>query len=495
MSVEMQDLDPGALFGRVTELGVLLRAEGDSLCYDAPSAAATPELLAALRKHQASLLSIIKAGVERRAPVTFQQRRYLEFPHNAAPQVDNVAMRITFRGALNETALRTALSGLVARHESLRTRYVLADGQWWQEVLRARPVDLPVHDLTTLPHDARDAEIERVSAQVANCAFDLSAGSEPFLRLLRAEDLRWVLLFVLHHVSCDGWGLTVMLKDFAALYAAAASGQPDGLQPPTQPTEYALWQREKRLTDEHRLAYWAGQLKGAPFVLDLPTDRPRPPALSGEGDVVLFRVSADIRAGIEAYARRHGTTQFAVSAAAFGVLLSRLSGQPDMVISVPCANRERRAHENLVAVTALAFGLRIRVGEAESFAALAEVVARDAINAISNIMPISEITARDPDMPKVLDVRYQYLDTLETEVEFPGLTVALEDLTVPAARGELFVGLLPTGDFLTGHADYSTDLWDRETIEQWMDDYRELLREVVEERVSIGGGDRGAAGP
>jgi iturin family lipopeptide synthetase A len=483
----LQDLDPDALLSRVTELGVLLRAEGDSLCYDAPSAVATPELLTALRKHRASLVSSIKAGVERRAPATFQQRRLIASQQvHGVPQVFNVAMRITFRGPLNVTALRAALSALVARHESLRTRYTLADDEWCQEVLRPRPVDLGVHDLTTLPYDARDAEIERVSARLADAPFDLRTGPEPVFRLLRAENLRWVLLFVLHHGSCDGWGLSVLLKDFAALYAAEASGRPDGLERPMQPAEYALWQRDKPVAGERRLAYWSRQLEGARFGVDLPTDRPRPSALSGRGDVVPFRVSAEVRTQTEACAQRHGTTPFAVTAAAYGILLSRLSGQQDVVVSVPYANREQRAHENLVACTATAFGLRIRVAEAKSFSALVEAVARDTASAISNIMPMSEIAAGtgNEDIAGGLEIGFQYRNAVETEVEFPGMTVVVEELAVPAARREFSVELIPTGDVLSGHVEYSTDLWDRETIEQWVDAYRELLREVVTDAVS-----------
>lgn len=478
----LQDLDPDALLSAVTELGVLLRAEGDSLCYDAPSAVATPELLTALRRHRTSLLSRIKAGVERRAPVTFQQDRFIAAQqHQGAPQVFNVPMRITFSGPLNVTALRAALSALVARHETLRTRYVLADDQWWQEVLRPRPVGLGVHDLTTLRCDARDAEIERIGSRLADAPFDLPAGPDPVFRLLRAGDLRWVLLFVLHHVSCDGWGLSVLLKDFAALYAAAASGRSDGLERPMQPAEYALWQREKPVDGERRLAYWSRQLEGARFGVDLPTDRPRPSALSGRGDVVPFSVPAQVRTQIEAYARRHGMTPFAVTAAAFGLLLARLSGQQDIAVSVPYANREQRAHENLVTCTAMAFCLRIRVAEARSFAALVEAVARDTTSAISNVMPMSEIavgTGKD-DISDGLAIGFQYVNTLETEVEFPGLDVVIEDLSVPAARGEFYAILTPTGDVVSGYAEYSTDLWDRETIEQWVDAYRELLCEVL----------------
>jgi hypothetical protein len=482
----LRDLGPDDLLSRMTELGVLLRAEGDGLCYDAPSAVVTPELLTALSRNKASLLSRLKAGVERRAPVTFQQRGFIAFlQRHGVPQVYNVAMRLTCRGSLDVTALRAALSALVARHEALRTRYVHADGEWWQEVLRPQPVDLPVDDLTALPDDARAAEIERMSARLADAPFDLSTGVAPVCRLLRAGERRWVLLVVLHHISCDAWALSVLLNELAALYRAAAAGLPDGLERSMQATEYALRQRDRPVANERRLEYWARQLAGVPFRVDLPTDRPRAEALSGRGDAVLFTISADVRAKVEAFARRHGATPFAVTTATLGVLLAQLSGQSDIVLGVPYANRERRALENLVACAAVTFALRIRVAEAESFAALVETVASDTIDAISNIMPLWEIAAGVNDIPDRPPIGFQYQNALETNVDFPGMTVAIEDLVVPAARGEFYSGLIPTGDVISGYIEYSTDLWDRETVEQWADAYKELLRDAVEGRVNL----------
>jgi non-ribosomal peptide synthetase component F len=246
-----------------------------------------------------------------------------------------------------------------------------------------------------------------------------------------------------------------------------------------QPIEYALWQHEKPIADERGLAYWSRQLKGASFDVDLPTDRPRPAALSGRGDVLFFSVPGDLRTRIETYARRHGMTPYAVTTAAFSVLLSRLSGRQDIVISVPHANRKRRAHENMVASVAVSFPLRIWVTEAESFAALAEAVARDTASASSHIMPLAEIARVATGMPDRLQAGFQYRSAPETEVEFPGLTVAIEDLTVSAVRGEFYAGLIPAGDVFTGYVEYSTDLWDRPIVEQWTDAYRELLREVT----------------
>jgi iturin family lipopeptide synthetase A len=276
----------------------------------------------------------------------------------------------------------------------------------------------------------------------------------------------------------------VLLKELAVLYGAAAGGLPDGLERSMQPTEYALRQREKPVADERKLEYWARQLEGAPFRVDLPTDRPRPKALSGRGDAVLFTISADVRTEVEAFARRHGATPFAVTTATLGLLLSRLSGQSDIVVGVPYANRERRALEDLVTCAAVTFALRIRVAEAESFVALVEAVASDTIDAISNIMPLWEIAA-NADIPGRPPVGFQYQNALETNVEFPGMTVAIEDLVVPAARGEFYSGLIPTGDVLNGYIEYSTDLWDRETVGQWADAYKELLRDAVEGKVNL----------
>ena len=156
------------------------------------------------------------------------------------------------------------------------------------------------------------------------------------------------------------------------------------------------------------------------------------------------------------------------------------------MVSVPYANREQRAHESLVASTTVAFGLRIRVAEAKSFSALVEAVARDTTSAISNIMLISEIAAGtgNEEIEGGLEIGFQYQNALETEIEFPGLTVAIEELAPPAARREFSIGLIPIGDVFSGYVEYATDLWDRETIEQWANAYRELLREVAASDVS-----------
>ncbi|MFC5147659.1 MupA/Atu3671 family FMN-dependent luciferase-like monooxygenase [Streptomyces aureoversilis] len=433
-------------------------------------------------------------AVEHRAPATEQQIRFAtgQLGH-PLPQVFNVAMRLTLTGDLDVAALRTALTGLVARHEGLRTRIVPAgDDDWQQEMLPAGPVDLPVEDLSGLPAGEREAGLERIAAEAAEAPFDLAAGAGPRLRLLRAGERTWVLLFVLHHAVCDGWAVSLVLKELAALYGAAAKGLPDGLAPePLQPGAYARWQREHAdpAADERKLEFWRRELDGVPFGIDLPLDRPRPEKASGRGGAVMFTVPADVRADVERLARSRGTTPYVVTVAALGRLMARKSGQSDVVFSISYANRERREFESLVACTTSGFALRVRDGEAASFAALTDRVARTSVECIDELLPprrLAPLMQREGvDMPDRLAVGFAYQSSLDTDIEMPGLTVAVEDLAPAASRAELTFGLVPAGDVLAGMAEYSSDLWDRETVEGWTRDYVELLRDEV--RAALGG--------
>ncbi|WP_190070343.1 non-ribosomal peptide synthetase [Streptomyces lanatus] len=427
--------------------------------------------------------------VERRAPATAQQSRFatVHADHHL-PQVFNVALRLTLSGDLDVTALRGALNRLVERHEGLRTRLARAGDGWEQQVLRARPVDMPVDDLTDRSVAERRAAVERASAEAAETPLDPTGGTPLALRLLRTGDSAWVLLLVLHHSACDGWSVSLLLKELAALYDSAVRGTPDMLPPvPCQPVAYAQWQREQadEAADGRKLEFWLRELDGVPFTVDLPLDRPRPKSASGRGGAVMFTVPAEVRSGVERLARQRGTTPFVVTAAALGRLLARKSAQPDVVFNVSYANRERRAFESLLACTITGFALPVRDGAADSFAALTDQVARTSVECMDRALPVRRIAPamrerKGVDVPDRLDVGFAYQSSLEAEIELPGLTTAVEDLAPAASRTELTIGLVPAGDELKGFVEYSSDLWDRATIEGWARDYVALLREEVD---------------
>ncbi|MEU3755588.1 MupA/Atu3671 family FMN-dependent luciferase-like monooxygenase [Streptomyces olivoreticuli] len=438
------------------------------------------------------------ASAGERAPVTPQQTGYLTaHEQHALPQVFNVALRITLTGTLDTAALRTALTRLVERHDGLRTRYAKDAGQWWQEALPPRPVELPVEDLTPYAPEARDAEVERISGQVANTPFDPAAGVAPVFRLLRTGGTTWVLLWVLHHSMCDGWAVSVLLKEFAALYTAAATGVPDALPQPPQPAAYARRQLDhaREPDDGRELAYWLREFDGAPLRHELPLDRPRPRVPSGRGAVVTFTVPARTRADVEALAADRGTTPFAVTAAAAALLFAGKSGRPDVLFAVPYANRGRHELEALVACTTLPFGLRVRTDRSPAFTDLVDQVARTAIQGIDHVLPPARIAEAvrerlGADMPARLPLGFAYQNSLETDIELPRVTTAVEDLAASGSRAEFSLGLVPAGDALTGFVEYATDLWDRTTVERWARDYTELLAEEVR-RARQGAADGG----
>ncbi|MBV7244559.1 MupA/Atu3671 family FMN-dependent luciferase-like monooxygenase [Streptomyces sp. MW-W600-10] len=435
------------------------------------------------------------AVVVDRAPVSDQQARMIAGHHMMPdPAVWNVPTRITFTGALDPAALRSAVSEVIARHDALRTRFTqegAPDGPWWQEVLAAEPVPLPVEDLTGLPAAERRPRADALCRADAAAPFDLDRSLRPRLRLLRVEEDRWELMFVLHHVCADGWSLSVLLAEIAALYTAAAAGVPHGLPDPAmQAPGYARWQREHHDpgAEAERAAFCARYLDGVPAAVPVPTDRPRPQKLSGHGDTVRGVASGAVRKAVEELAAERRTTPFAVAAAALGVFLTRLSGEEDTLLSVPYANREGTASESLVAMTSTAVMVRVRLDSAnldESCAELAVRTGTGALGAMAHVLPTARImqAMRDagavsvPDrVPHVL----AFQNSVDTDIEIPGLRVEVADLAPPLSRSELCFGLAPRRDAAKGYRtflEFSTDLWDHATAHALLASYTDLLAE------------------
>ncbi|MDX3851637.1 condensation domain-containing protein [Streptomyces sp. AK02-01A] len=494
-----------ALLDRLSALDVRLAAgPGGVLRYDAPRAALTDELLAELRDHKRELLGrLTGAEVIDRAPVSDQQARMIA-GHHAAPhsEVWNIPTRISFTGALDPDALRSALTELIARHHGLHSRFVRPEentggtgaeedagaGTWWQEVVVPPPLDLPVEDLTGLPASEREPRSEELCRETAAGGFDLTQPVLPRLRLLRVAEDRWALMFVLHHITADGWSLSLLLAEIAELYTAAAAGVPHALDPPgAQSTDYARWQiaHHDPETEARRAAYCAAYLDGVPSGVPVPTDRPRPERLSGRGDTVRGLASGEVRAAVEEFAAARHTTPFAVAATALGVFLAGLSGERDILLSVPYANRQGTAFESLVAMTSTAVMVRVRLDPAESRAALVARTGEGAMGAMAHVLPTARIMramreagARDvPDrVPHIL----AFQNSLDTDIEIPGLRVEVEDLAPPLSRGELCFGLAPCRDRARGYRtflEYSADLWNRGTAEDLLSSYTALLAE------------------
>ncbi|MFB6818490.1 MupA/Atu3671 family FMN-dependent luciferase-like monooxygenase [Streptomyces sp. NPDC056347] len=456
-----------------------------SRLYQEPTLRAMTEFL-----HGAGSREVVRSG-----PASHQQARFATVHAlHPKPQVFNVALRITLEGRLDPGTLRTVLQELTERHEVLRTRLV-REGQdsWRQEVLEPRPHELPVDDLTALPEPERRAEVRRLAQRAAETPLDPFEADVLSTRLLRTGAEEWELLLVLHHCTCDGWAVTTLLKELAALYRAAVTGTGPGL-PPTAPqhVEYAHWQlAHAAATHERRTDYWLDELVDAPFTADLPLDRPRPDTLSGRGGVIGFTVPAEVRAAVERLAAQRATTPFVVTAAALGRLLATKAAQDDVVLAISYAGRESREFESLIGCTALALALRVRDARTGTFGALTDRVTRTTVLGMEHAMSPRQVTPamrerRGVQLPEGLGIHLAYESSLDTGMELPGLTTTVTEVAADASRSEFVMVLTPAGDVLDGAVEYSSDLWDRATVESWTREYVQLLRDETGEALADG---------
>ncbi|HEX2569056.1 MAG TPA: amino acid adenylation domain-containing protein [Polyangia bacterium] len=447
------------------------------------------------------------------------------------------------RGPLVRPALGTALAGLVARHEALRTRFVSEEGRPVQLVLppgaAEAPLPLPLQDLRDLPAAEREAEARRLAWEEARRPFALSGpiGGDPDeaedpdqapllrARLLRLGDEEHHLLLTLHHLVIDGWSVGVLIAELGALYEAALRGVPARLpELPVQYGDFAVWQREwvqgERLQRE--LTYWRERLggkDGRPPVLELPTDLPRPPLQRYEGARVSRLAPRALVEGIKALARRAGVTPFMVELGAFQTLLHRYSGQADIVVGSPVASRSRVELEPLIGFFANTLCLRTDLSGDPSFRELLGRVQESATGAYAaQDVPFEKLVEelapeRDLSRSPLFQVLFQSLDVPRGAVALSRRSHASTGQDASETRGERRPGgpggsmrvsgaskeiLLEQLEFDNGSAkfdltleleeqaeglrltaEFRTDLWRPETLRRLLGHYEVLLAEAV----------------
>ena len=332
---------------------------------------------------------ITPVGRDQRLPLSFAQQRLWFLDQLEPGSVDyNEAMPVRLGGALDVRALGTALSAVTARHEVLRTRLVAGtDGVPYQVVDPPAPFPLPVADVSGTPDPV--AAARRLVAADTVAPFDLAGG--PLIRgcLIRLAPGDDVLALSAHHVVFDEWSGGILRRELAALYEAFGAGAPDPLPPlPVQYADFAVWQREWLTGEvlEGQLDYWRKQLAGVP-VLELPADRPRPSVRSTAGALTEFAVPSETAGRLRAVAREVGATMFMTLLAGFTVLLGRYSGQDDVVVGTPVANRNRAETEGLVGFFVNTLVLRADLSGDPTFTELLGRVRRMALDAYASPGP------------------------------------------------------------------------------------------------------------
>jgi amino acid adenylation domain-containing protein len=398
-----------------------------------------------------------------------------------------VAMKL--RGVLSEDALQRALNTMVQRHEVLRTVFVSVGGDPKQEISREARFALEVIDLSGYSEAERELQVRVHKNEEEHGEFDLRAGPLIRGRLLRLEPERHVLLITMHHIIFDGWSLGVFIRELADLYSAYRKGRDDPLKPlPIQYADYAQWQREwlrGKILDE-QLGYWRARLHGAAPQLELPTDRPRPAVQSFRGKNVGFTLDAVLTEKLRAFAQRHDMTLFMVLYTGWAILLARLSGQEDVVIGTPVANRQRPELEGLIGFFANTLVLRVgvpmelRLGE---FLVRVKEVTLGAYD--HQDVPFERVVeALQPERSLGRNPLFQVSLVLQNApmagLHLPELTGTVEDEDAPSVF-DLLLSLEERVDKIVASVNYATDLFDRETIERWMACFKVLLSAMTED--------------
>ncbi|MFH8798671.1 non-ribosomal peptide synthase/polyketide synthase [Streptomyces sp. NPDC017936] len=423
------------------------------------------------------------------APLSYAQQRlwFLDrFEPGSTEYTTLSALRL--RGPLDEDALRTALDGLVARHEALRTTFAEQDGQARQLVRPPHRVDLPVDDLTAAP-DARaalDALLERAAAT----PFDLAAGPLLRARLARLADGEHgehVLVLAVHHIVTDGWSLGVLGRDLGELYAAAHEGRrPELPELPVRYADHAAWQRARTDDVERQLAHWRERLDGVP-PLQPPTDRPRPAVRGRDGALVTFTLPAGLTGRLRELGRETDATLYMTLLTACTALLSRWADQDDFAVGTVTAGRERPELHDVVGMFVNTLVLRNRVRPGTSFRALLEQVCETVLDAFAHQdVPFERLVdALQPERDTSRTPLFQVMVALHNlgagAPALPDLEV--EPVTPPVrhATFDLAFDFVEGDGGVTGHLEYDTALFDEDTVRSLAGRLRLLLEAAAQD--------------
>jgi amino acid adenylation domain-containing protein/FkbH-like protein len=421
-------------------------------------------------------------------PLSFGQQRWWFLNQWAPGTADHLSLVLRLRGELNLTALQQSLDMVFARSELLRTRYKLVDGNPFQVIMPAGPVDLTRIDLQQVADGDRDAELARFCEEQFRNTFDLS--SDPILRttLVKFAGEDHALILVSHHIASDGWSRGLLLRELELLYTAFATGQQPSLPAPAiQYADYALWQRERMAKGEldEQLAYYKSALAGAPAVLELPTDHPRPSVQDLRGGVHVRIVPKQLLDRLHALSQHEGCTLFMTLLAAYEVLLYRYSAQEDLAIGSPAAGRNHPSLEGLIGCFINMVVFRNEVQPRESFRDLLSRVRTMAVAAQDNQeLPFERLVdelqrGRNLRCAPIFQAVFALENLLPTP-QLPQLQVELREEETRTAFHDLSLFVASRQDGLRVRFEYRTDLFKPETIERMAEHFENLLIAIVQ---------------
>jgi amino acid adenylation domain-containing protein len=400
----------------------------------------------------------------------------------------NLPCVLRLEGPLNRAALEQTIHQVVQRHETLRTTFQVRESRPVQVIAPTLAIPLEEIDLQQIPEAEREQRAKaQLAAEVAR-PFDLAQG--PLLRaklLVLAED-QHMLLLLMHHIISDGWSIEVLMREISTLYGTLCAGQPSPLpELPIQYADYALWQRERLQgeTLDKLLAYWKGRLAGAPAVLELPTDHPRPNVQSFQGGQISFKLAPALAKSVRALGQQEQTSIFMTLLAAFQALLARYTGREDIVVGSSITNRNRPETEGLIGYLVNMLVLRGDLAGNPSFRDLLRRVRTTTLDAFSNQeLPLNHLVeALQPERSLSYNPLFQVVFALENaippSVESGGVVWELVELAEVSSKFDLQLTMQEGQESLGGYFIYNADLFEAATVERIAGHWQTLLEEMV----------------
>ncbi|MFN6483321.1 MULTISPECIES: non-ribosomal peptide synthetase [unclassified Nostoc] len=484
----------------LNSLGIKIWLEGGQLNYRAPKGVMNPDLKNQLLGRKSEILAFLEEAqtatdssfepipsIERSGdlPLSFaQQRMWFLYQLESQSPFYNEGLQLRVAGVLNVEALQQSVNEIIRRHEILRTTFPAVDGKPLQIISPSLTINIPVLDLQSL----EESEAQQIVTKEARQPFDLSNG--PLLRvtLLRLGPESHVLVLIMHHIITDGWSMGIFIQELSSLYQTFTLSSPLLLaELPIQYADFAVWQRQW-LTEEiqkQQLNYWKQQLADAPPLLELPTDKPRPPVQTFSGATQEFQIDQNLSKQIKTFSQQSGATLFHTLLAAFVVLMFRYSGQDDICIGSPIANRNRREIEPLIGFFVNTLVLRHKIEGNPSFSEFLSQVRQVATFAYTHQdVPFEQVVETlQPERSLSYNPLFQVVFVLENflldTLELPDVALTPQFVERGTSQFDLTLAVWDTKEGLIGSWEYNSDLFEPDTIARMTSHFQTLLAAII----------------
>ncbi|MEA5516070.1 condensation domain-containing protein, partial [Nodularia sp. UHCC 0506] len=499
------------LLSYLNSLDIQFRIDGDRIYCNDPQGMLTSELKQQLRDRKQEILQfihhnrqssqsdrILPVSRDTNLPLSFAQQR-LWFLNQLEPNnpIYNLSFPLRLLGQLNIEALKQSLNEIVRRHEVLRTTFTIIDKKPVQAIAPVLTLKLPIIDLENLPETAQKTQVSQLVTQEAQLLFDLEQG--PLLRasLLKLSQQEYIALFTMHHIVSDGWSIEILIKELGVLYEAFCRDEPISCgdttrtllaELPIQYADFAAWQQQWLQAEvwETQISYWHQQLNGAPSLLELPTDYPRPAIQSFSGARHSFSISPEQTQALKILSQQQGCTLFMTLLATFKTLLHRYTGSNDLVVGTPIANRNRSEIEGLIGFFVNTLVLRTDLSGNPRWRELLHRVREVSLGAYAHQdMPFEQLVEhlqpqRNLSYAPLFQVMFVLQNPQNSHIELSGLTLStVETNSNNHAKFDLTLDISETPDGLIAKLEYNTDLFTAQTIQQMTGVMQTLLCKIL----------------